>query len=299
MTYKAVIWGIGKIYNRMANVLNYFKLKKQLEVLALTAHELPPYHEIDGFELVQKEKIQNWEYDLLIVMNERNFDDIVEEAVHICNVPREKIVPYWVFEIPRLDLDRYMYLRKSRISIVSNNCWGGIIYKTLGLEALSPFKNLFVEDEDYIRLVKNLRHYMDCAPQFCEYNTDIHCHEQYPVLLLDDIRIHCNHDKEAEEAIAKWNRRKEKINWDNLCIEMYTDNPKVEEEFMNIDGFARRVCFVPYESQYKETLQLKIMPGQREFYEAVNENANNGRNAFAYNLLDLLQMNVTDSVRSR
>lgn len=299
MTYKAVIWGIGKIYNRMVNALNYFRLKGQLEVLALTAHELPPYQEIDGYDLIQKEKIQDLEYDLLIVMNERNFDEIVEEAVHICNVPREKSVPYWVFEIPGLDLDRYMDLRKSRISIISNNCWGGLAYRTLGLEALSPFKNLFLEDADYIELLKNLKYYMECEPQFCEYCTDIHSQERYPVLLLDDIRIHCNHDKEPEAAITKWNQRKEKINWNNLFIEMYTDNLESEEAFSKLEGFEKKVCFVPYETRYETSFQLKLMPGQREFYEAVNENASNGRNAFAYNLLELLQMNDAGKIRSR
>lgn len=299
MTYQAVIWGIGKIYNRMVNVLDYFRLKRQLEVLALTAHELPPYHEIDGYSLIQKEKIQNLKYDLLIVMNERNFDEIVEEAVHICNVPREKIVPYWVFEVPRFNLDSYMDLRESRISIISNNCWGGIVYRTLGLEVLSPFKNLFLEDADYIKLLKNLKHYMECEPQFCEYSTDIHSQERYPVLSLDDIRIHCNHDKEPEAAIAKWNRRREKINWNNLFIEMYADKREIETAFMKIEGFDKRICFVPYESHYKESFQLKLMWNQKEFYETVNENANNGRNAFAYYLLELIYMNDNNWVRSR
>lgn len=299
MTYKAVIWGIGKIYNRMVNVLDYFKLKEQLEILALTADELPVYHEIDGYGLIQKEKLQDLEYDLLIVMNERNFDEIVEEAVHICNVPREKIVPYWVFEIPGLDLGRYMELRKSRISIISNNCWGGLVYRTLGLEVLSPFKNLFLEDADYIKLLKNLRHYMESEPQFCEYSTDIHSQEWYPVLLLDDIRIHCNHDKDSEAAIAKWNRRKEKINWNNLFIEMYTDNLESEEAFYKLEGFDKKVCFVPYETRYETSFHLKLMLGQRKFYEAVNENASNGRNAFAYNLVELLQMDNAGKIRSR
>lgn len=299
MAYRAIIWGIGKIYNRMVNVLDYFRVKGQLEVLAITAHELPDYQKIDGYNLIKKEKIQNMKYDFLIVMNERNFDEIVEEAVHICNVPRERIIPYWVFETPRLDLNRYMKLRESRISIISNNCWGGIAYRALGLEVLSPFKNLFLEDADYIKLLRNLKYYMECKPQFCEYKIDMNSKESYPVLMLDDIKIHCNHDKDPEVAVANWNRRKEKINWDNLFIEMYTDNSDIEAAFMKIDAFSKKICFVPYKSHYSNSLQLKKMGNQKEFYETVNENANNGRNAFAYYLTELICMDDNKRLRSR
>lgn len=299
MEYKAVIWGIGQIYNRMVNVISFYEMKQQLKIVALTASTLPPYPIIDGHPVVEAEKVKHLDYDLLIVMNAHNFHEIVKDAVTIYKVPREKIIPYWVMELSGFDFDKYLSLKESNISIISNNCWGGIAYKTLGMEARSPFKNLFVEDEDYIKLLTNLKYYMECKPIFYQYSVDVHSQEKYPILLLDDVKIHCNHEKEAETAIEKWNRRKEKLNWDNLFVEMYTDNPEVEEAFQKLEGFSQRICFVPYMPQYKDSFQLKLMHGQREFWEAVNGSVTNGRDAFAYHLIDILQMNPSGRVRSR
>lgn len=129
---------------------------------------------------------------------------------------------------------------------------------------------------------------MACDLQFYKFRTDVHSQEQYPVFYLDDIQIHCNHDNDIDTAIEKWSRRRTKINWDNLFIEMYTDSPQVESEFMNASVYSKRVCFVPYASSYKDSFQLKMGHDQKEFWEAVNGNASNGKSSFAYDLIGLL-----------
>lgn len=288
MTYRAVIWGIGATYNHMVNTISYFEMKGQLKVVAMTATDLPPYRKIDGCTIVNREEIQYLEYDMLIVMNEKNFKEIVQEAVMVYHIPREKIISYKILQIPLLDLDQYMKLKKSKISIISNNCWGGIVYSTLGMEVLSPFKNLFVLDNDYIKLLCNLKHYMECDLRFYKYSIDIHSQEKYPVFLCDDIKIHCNHDNDIEEAVEKWNRRKKKINWDNLFVEMYTENREIENKFAALEGYENKVCFVPYPSKQENSFSLSLLSGQKEFWEAVNANAANGKNAFAYYLVQLL-----------
>lgn len=221
MEYKAVIWGIGATYNHMVNTLTYFEMKKELKVVALTATTLSPYQKIDGFPILSVEEIQHIEYDLLIIMNKNNYKEIVQDAVSKHHIPREKIISYKILQIPKLNIEKYIELKKSRISIISNNCWGGIAYHTLGLEVLSPFKNLFVLDHDYIRLLGNLQHYLACDLQFYKFRTDVHSQEQYPVFYLDDIQIHCNHDNDIDTAIEKWSRRRAKINWDNLGLSLF------------------------------------------------------------------------------
>ena len=93
---------------------------------------------------------------------------------------------------------------------------------------------------------------------------------------------------DIDTAIEKWSRSRTKINWDNLFIEMYTDSPQVESEFMNASVYSKRVCFVPYASSYKDSFQLKMGHDQKEFWEAVNGNASNGKSSFAYDLIGLL-----------
>lgn len=43
----------------------------------------------------------------------------------------------------------------------------------------------------------------------------------HPVAMLGDIRIHFNHSRDEEEARNDWERRKKRIEWDNLYIIMY------------------------------------------------------------------------------
>ena len=203
-------------------------MKGQLKVVAMTATDLPPYRKIDGCTIVNREEIQYLEYDMLIVMNEKNFKEIVQEAVMVYHIPREKIISYKILQIPLCDL------------------------------------------------------------QFYKYSIDIHSQKKYPVFLCDDIKIHCNHESNIEEAVEKWNRRKEKINWKNLFVEMYTEDPEIEQKFVALEDYKNKVCFVPYPSKQENSFSLSLMNGQKEFWETVNGNATDGKNSFAYDLVELL-----------
>lgn len=37
----------------------------------------------------------------------------------------------YILQIPYFNFEKYVQLSKSRISILSNNCWGGVVYKTI------------------------------------------------------------------------------------------------------------------------------------------------------------------------
>jgi uncharacterized protein (DUF1919 family) len=158
----------------------------------------------------------------------------------------------------------------------------------LGLECLSPFKNLSVEDEDYIRLLKNLKYYMKCDMKFMKYAYNVNSKKDYPVMLLDDIKIHCNHDLYPDEAVEKWNRRRDKINYNNILVEMYTEKENIMQEFLEISEFNKKICFVPFETSMENTYQLYLYPGQTKFWETVNSNAGNGSNCLVYNLFNLI-----------
>ncbi|HHS93529.1 MAG TPA: DUF1919 domain-containing protein, partial [Campylobacterales bacterium] len=46
-------------------------------------------------------------------------------------------------------------INKHDFSIISNNCWGTFIYKKYGLPYQSPFVNLFIFADDYLKLLEN------------------------------------------------------------------------------------------------------------------------------------------------
>jgi uncharacterized protein (DUF1919 family) len=156
------------------------------------------------------------------------------------------------------------------------------------VECLSPFKNLWLESEDYLRVLGNLQHYMECDLIFLEYACDNHSKAHYPVMKLDDVKVYCNHDTDSEAAAEKWNRRRKKINYDNILIEMSTEDPDIMERFLALPQYEKKICFVPFETDKENAYQLYSYPGQSEFWEPVISNVLYGPNSIAYNLLNLL-----------
>lgn len=291
MVYRVIIWGFGGIYNSHVNLLRYFEERGAIRVVALTATELPGFRSIDGHPLVEVKDISKVCFDYIIVMSNAYFWDIVKVAVSN-GIEERRLLPYRILDIPFLDFEEYIRLKESNITIISNNCWGGVVYHTLGLECRSSFKNLFLEDADYLKMLRNLRYYMDCDMQFGKYKVDAHSKEKYPVMRLDDISIHCNHETIPDCAIEKWNRRKQKMNYGNLFIEMYTEKEEMADEFLRLEQYAHKVCFVPFEDVREGVVQLKLYPGQKEFYETVNSNAGLGGNSVDYRILDLLKSKI-------
>lgn len=116
-------------------------------------------------------------------------------------------------------------LRNRAASIVANNCWAGFMYRYLGMPFNSPFVGLFIMAPDYVRLLENVN--MLKLPlrfitrQQSRY-ASLHAHlDPYPIGLLgDDIEIHFLHYKDAAEAAAKWQRRVQRLDWDNALVAM-------------------------------------------------------------------------------
>lgn len=285
MTGRVVIWGIGQIYNQYVNAFRYLESVNKIKIVGLTDKRLPDYSYLDGWRLIEKNALQGVEFDWIIVMSKEYFAEIANDAKEI-GIDESKIFSYKIMNIPNLDFEQYYLLKKSKVSIISNNCWGGLFYSTLGLECCSPFKDLFVEDEDYIRLLSDFKNYVTKELSFFSFGIDPHSHAKYPIMLLGDVKIHCNHDSDPEEAKAKWNRRKQKLNWDNVFVEMYTENVNIAEKFALLDKFSNKIAFVPFKSDYECVKQIALYPGHIEFYETVNRNASN--TGYMYNMLDVL-----------
>ena len=63
---------------------------------------------------------------------------------------------------------------------------------------------------DFIKFACNLKQYLSMKLDFIETN------ETFPVAMLDDIVLYFNHHADPEEAAYDWDRRKSRINYDNL-----------------------------------------------------------------------------------
>lgn len=302
---RLLVWGIGEVYNRYLNLLKYFERLGSIEIAALTAKDIPTQiKRLDDYPLVNVREISSLSYDYIMVMSVKYYWEIFHEIVDR-GISSDKIIPCKILQIPDLDMDDYFYIKESKLSIVANNCWGGVVYNTLGLECLSPFKNLFILDEDYIKLLGNLKYYLsikpkaagwDCLHENKRYEVERYENSRYPVIALDDIMLRCNHMKDHETALEEWNSRRKRFNFDNIFVEMGTNHKHIAEKYQEINIFDKKVCFVPWETNEKGYIHLEPTMNETRIGPIANYHARlNGYNQL--NLLRLLCMK--DCIRWR
>lgn len=104
------------------------------------------------------------------------------------------------------------------ISIISNNCIGGVLYHDLGIRFNSPTINTLIYGNEFVYFANNLKYYISI-------NLVLHDNTNYPIGILKsdnpnlpDIYIHFLHDNDFEIAKQNWNRRKQRVNYNNLII---------------------------------------------------------------------------------
>lgn len=283
-----MIWGLGKEYNRHFNALRYWEEQREIEILGVTDKNAPELSEIDGWRVYKTSNIPRTGVDYYLVMSEEYFSEIMDDIL-ASGVAREKILPSRILDIPYFNWNQYLKIQKSRLSIICNNCVGGIIYHTLGLECKSPCKNLAIPNDSFLKLITNLQKYMSLELEFKRWKIDPHSQKEFPVMKLNDIEIWCNHDASVFEAKNNWDRRRKKINYENIMLIMYTEEDNIGEKFLKSTDY-NKILFVSEKSRLKgeNVFVLKLLPGQKELWEVVNSSAALGKNSYNYKILDML-----------
>lgn len=145
-------------------------------------------------------------------------------------------------------------LTNKDFTIISNNCWGGMLYESYNLPKQSPTVGLFFFAEDYIKFLKDLKKYTTkiqlkfIKPEDSKWKNEASKDSRfgtYPIGVLDDIEIFFLHYHSEEEAREKWLRRCKRINWDKLIIKFNDQNKCTEkeyEEFLKLD-FKNKIFF--------------------------------------------------------
>lgn len=129
-------------------------------------------------------------------------------------------------------------LKNKDITIICNNCVGGIIYHDLGLRFDSPTINLTVKD--YPTFVEHFEHYVKCelvedaTDEECKYPKGILKSDQYP-----NIHLLFNHYHSFTDAKEKWEERCKRIHFDNIFYLMECYDDMYPEEFNDF-------CRLPY-----------------------------------------------------
>lgn len=144
-------------------------------------------------------------------------------------------------------------LKVSSFSIMCSTYVGGI-YHRLGKKFLTPTINLWIKQNDFLKMVKNLKDYMEYDLVFLNQTK-----YEFPVAKLKDIFTYFNHAKTSEEAKELWNRRKTRINYDNLYIIMYDQDGITKEDIESLKEVVCKNKVVFSDKKYPEIEYVKTI----------------------------------------
>jgi uncharacterized protein (DUF1919 family) len=114
-------------------------------------------------------------------------------------------------------------LKNQTFTVISNDCWGGEVYHYFNLAYNTPFIGLYIMAPCYIKLLKNFEHYMSQEMQFVSHSkySELNLKRKskpHPIGKLGDIEIQFLHYSDEIDAREKWNRRKERMDRNNIHV---------------------------------------------------------------------------------
>ena len=147
-------------------------------------------------------------------------------------------------------------LKNKTFSLISQNCNGMYMLKDLNLPYYSPFVNLWLHPNDFIKFAKNMDYYLSLELKF-ETNNNF----KYPVGNLGDIKIYFTHFKTEQEALEKWNKRKTRINKNNIFFLMTDRDGCTKEDLIEFDKLPYKNKIVFTHIKYPDIRSAVYIPG--------------------------------------
>lgn len=156
------------------------------------------------------------------------------------------------------------------------------MYEWYGLKKKSPTVGCFMFADDYIKFISNLKYYLSLEiemhiskeskhfDKLVEYNST-----EAPIGFLDDIEVIMLHYKDPQIAKEKWERRKKRINWDNLIIKFSYMNECTQQmlkEFDNMELDILNIKKIMFIKNPDNTLKCGVyFPGFEDSRQIIND----------------------------
>jgi uncharacterized protein (DUF1919 family) len=152
-------------------------------------------------------------------------------------------------EKKQLFAKRRSQLKTVQFAVITNNCWGGEIYKYFDLPFTSPFIGLFLYPDCYLNLLENWEQinlqeiHIGFTSRYKEGALS------YPVGILNkNIEIHFLHYHSLDEADSKWKRRASRIRQfqpDQLFVKFCDRDGAKPEHFNRFErlSFRNKISF--------------------------------------------------------
>lgn len=139
-------------------------------------------------------------------------------------------------------------------TIISNNCWGGTVYESYGIKKMSPTVGMFIMPEDYLKLISNLRYYLEqpldfISPSESKWEPVLNNKSNWGTYLigkLEDIELQMLHHHDEAIARRKWEERILRINWSRLIFKFNDQNGATVNDIKNFLELPleNKLCFV-------------------------------------------------------
>ncbi len=219
---KCIIWGMGNDYEILLNQIKFEIYKENIEVVGVVCCKEDKYCEYrDGFPVVLKEELLKIDFEYVIIISSLFYKEIRAEAVGL-GIGSDKIVNGQVLRKPLFDFGLYSKLIKNPVTIITDDCWGGFVYNYLSLVFSSPLINTFWAKSDYSEFIQDPLFYLHTELTMVREG-DLKV-GVWPIGRLGKagkyVQIQFMHNVSFDEALQQWNRRKERINQDNLFVKM-------------------------------------------------------------------------------
>ncbi len=229
--HKVALWGVGDGYNLFSQLHGF----EMVEVIVIADTKMGGiYNKIDGIPVIFPNELTSFSFDYLIICAYYKpvLEEIIAAAVSL-GINRNIILPLRIFQIPFFNFDDYIRIKNSNISILSDSCFAGYLYHKFGMQFTSPTINMFADNENYLRFLKDIKgHFNESMvevdapvehPYWGKY--------AYPRGLVGDSEWVFNHDASFETAAERWKRGVERFNFDNYLVIMSLMSESAANEF--------------------------------------------------------------------
>lgn len=183
---------------------------------------------------------------------------------------------------------RIKRLKCNNFTIISNNCWGGMIYESYGLPKQSPTIGMFFMASDYIRFVSDLKAFTTgeirfIDPQHSKWKESPQVSGDsrfgsYPIGIIsngkEDVEVFFLHYHSEEEASSKWKRRCQRIHYKKLLVKFNDQNGCTERDLKNFMSlpYKNKLFFTCKDWKMKSDIIVKVnQPFNKEFIQASYE----------------------------
>lgn len=160
----------------------------------------------------------------------------------------------------------------SDVSIISMNCYGGILYHDCNSRFLSPTIDLYFDPSDFIKFVNNLELYLSETPR-------VVMGEKFPIGSIENVKLFFMHYSTPEEALRKWEERKKRVNWDKIFVIVADRNGFTDKDFEDFKKIKYPKFLITNREKYKcgDSVFIKkyankgelpdVIPGRYMYYK--------------------------------